>query len=87
MTGDHTQLIGLISLSVALAVAHGITTSLVIKKLDNIIRFQLGALIYVFTTILNKVLFPDKFHLSIWYIVSVLLVLYSMYIMERKSFL
>ncbi|XP_022658116.1 UDP-galactose translocator 1-like [Varroa destructor] len=84
---NHMLLTGLILLSVALSAVHGIATSLVIKKLDNIVRFQLGALIYVFTAVLNKTFFPDKFSLSGWYILSVVLALYSMFIIERKSFL
>lgn len=84
--GNETQLVTLIVVSVILASAHGIATSMIIKKLDNIIRYQLGALIYIFTAILNRALFPDKFNLSGWYILSVLLALYSMFIVERKAF-
>ncbi|OQR71167.1 CMP-sialic acid transporter 4-like [Tropilaelaps mercedesae] len=86
LVGDSALLNLFICASIVLSAAFGIATSLVIKKLDNIIRLQLGALVYIFTALLNKVVFPDKFDLSGWYALSVLLVLYSMYIMERKSF-
>lgn len=76
----------IISMVILFSVLHGISTSFIIKKLDNIVRFHLSALVHILTALLNKALFPDKFQLSLYYVGSVILVIYSLLLLERKKF-
>ena len=76
----------LVVLTVILTVINGICVSLVIKNLDNIVRFQVSTVTYILTAGANSFLFPEKFHLSIWYVISIVVIIFSVFLIEQKKF-
>ncbi|XP_003739960.1 UDP-galactose/UDP-N-acetylglucosamine transporter srf-3 [Galendromus occidentalis] len=77
-------LTALVLLTVVLTAFNGICVSFVMKKLDNIVRFQVSAVTYIVTAGFNKFLFPKHFNPSSWYVMSIAVILFSVFLIEHK---
>lgn len=82
-----TQSIGaLLVVTIFMGTVQGIATATVVKTLDNIVKYQLSASCNILSSIFSALLFPDKFHFTLSYIVSLCILLVAIYLYERKKF-
>lgn len=77
---------GLLLATIALATVQGITIAVVVRRLDNIIKYHLSATCSVLNSVLSAFLFPDKFRFTTSYIVSLFFLFTAIYLYEKKSF-
>ncbi|XP_064483445.1 uncharacterized protein LOC135396411 isoform X2 [Ornithodoros turicata] len=76
----------LLAAIIVTATIHGIMTAVVVKSLDNIVKYQLSATCNVLNCIICASLFPDRFHFTSFYVLSFLILLLAIYLYERQKF-
>ncbi|XP_013784885.1 CMP-sialic acid transporter 1-like [Limulus polyphemus] len=76
----------LLVLTVVTTAAQGITMAVVMRQLDNVVKFYTAALANIMTAIASACLFPDKFVLDITFIFSLLILIFAIYLYENKNF-
>jgi len=76
-----TLFLGLIFSSVG-----GLVVAAILKKLDNVVKEYSSATANMFTAVISAFLFPDKFKLSMFILLAMLLLFTGIFFYERKSF-
>lgn len=84
--GMSPSIQGLLLATIALATVQGITIAVVVRRLDNIIKYHLSATCGVLNSVLSALLFPDKFRFTASYVVSLAILFTAIYLYEKKSF-
>merc|ERR1712111_271311 len=64
----------------------GLVVAAVLKKLDNVVKEYSSATANMFTAVISAVLFPDKFRITMFIVLAMLLLFTGIFFYERKSF-
>ena len=63
----------------------GISTAIIVKKLDNIVKLYTQALSNMLTSLACAIFFPNKFHISPLFIFCIVLVFVAIFLYEQKT--
>lgn len=75
----------LLTLSWLSAAAHGICVALLVKKLDNVVKYQVACLVHLLNSGLNQLLFPDRFTLTPHFAISLFVLFYAVNVYENRT--
>ena len=64
----------------------GLVVAAILKKLDNVVKEYSSATANMFTAVLSALLFPDKFEMTIFILLTMALLFTGIYLYEKKSF-
>ena len=58
----------------------------ILKRLDNVVKEYSSATANMFTAVLSALLFPDKFEMTIFILLAMVLLFTGIYLYEKKGF-
>ena len=64
----------------------GLVVAAILKRLDNVVKEYSSATANMFTAVLSALLFPDKFEMTIFILLAMVLLFTGIYLYEKKSF-
>ena len=64
----------------------GLVVAAILKRLDNVVKEYSSATANMFTAVLSSLLFPDKFEMTIFILLAILLLFSGIYLYEKKRF-
>ena len=64
----------------------GLVVAAILKKLDNVVKEYSSATANMFTAVLSALLFPDKFEMTIFILLAMVLLFTGIYLYEKKGF-
>ena len=64
----------------------GLVVAAILKRLDNVVKEYSSATANIFTAVLSALLFPDKFEMTIFILLTMALLFTGIYLYEKKSF-
>ena len=64
----------------------GLVVAAILKRLDNVVKEYSSATANIFTAVLSALLFPDKFEMTIFIVLAMLLLFIGIYLYEKKRF-
>ena len=64
----------------------GLVVAAILKKLDNVVKEYSSATANMFTAIISAILFPDKFELTWFIVLSMGLLFTGIFLYEKKTF-
>ena len=64
----------------------GLVVAAILKRLDNVVKEYSSATANIFTAVLSPLLFPDKFEMTIFILLTMALLFTGIYLYEKKSF-
>ena len=76
----------LVALTWFTAAVHGICVALLVKKLDNVVKYQVACVVHLLNSGLNQLLFPDRFTLTPHFAISLLILFYAVHVYENRTF-
>ncbi|XP_003746220.1 CMP-sialic acid transporter 1-like [Galendromus occidentalis] len=68
------------------AAMHGICVALLVKKLDNVVKYQVACVVHLLNSGLNQLLFPDRFTLTPHFAISLIILFYAVHVYENRTF-
>lgn len=72
--------------TVAMSSLHGMAVAMVMKRLDNVVKYHLSATCCVLNSLLSALFFPDQFSFTTVHALSLGLLFAAIYLYERKKF-
>ena len=70
---------------IILSATSGITVAFIVKKLDNIVKLYSQALSNMLTSVACTILFPNHFHLSLPFILCLLVMFAAIFLYENQN--
>ena len=64
----------------------GLVVAAILKRLDNVVKEYSSATANIFTAVLSALLFPDKFEMTKFIVLAMLLLFIGIYLYEKKRF-
>ena len=64
----------------------GLVVAAILKRLDNVVKEYSSATANMFTAVLSALLFPDKFEMTIFILLAMVLLFTGIYLYEKKGF-
>ena len=64
----------------------GLVVAAILKRLDNVVKEYSSATANIFTAVLSALLFPDKFEMTKFILLAMLLLFIGIYLYEKKRF-
>ena len=64
----------------------GLVVAAILKRLDNVVKEYSSATANMFTMVLSALLFPDKFEITVFIVLAVVLLFIGIYLYEKKTF-
>ena len=64
----------------------GLVVAAILKRLDNVVKEYSCATANMFTMVLSALLFPDKFEITVFIVLAVVLLFIGIYLYEKKTF-
>ena len=64
----------------------GFIVATILKRLDNVVKKYSSATANIFTAVLSALLFPDKFKMTVFIVLAVLLLFNGIDLYEKKTF-
>ena len=64
----------------------GLVVAAILKRLDNVVKEYSSAIANIFIAVLSALVFPDKFEITVFIFLAVVLLFAGIYLYERKGF-
>ena len=64
----------------------GLVVAAILKRLDNVVKEYSSATANIFTAVLSALLFPNKFEMTKFIVLAMLLLFIGIYLYEKKRF-